>query len=129
MAFFRVKLSPMQPSAKAESLPLAEFYSGQQPDYLAASVVDYYSGVLRTHLVDNFGFERTGIKVSELRNQTRKTELFDMLHHILTTKETVYSKGDLNIDDRAHKKWQQVKLPLQRKDEINEVLTVLFFAS
>jgi hypothetical protein len=34
------------PSAKAESLPLAEFYSGQQPDNLAASVVDYYSGVL-----------------------------------------------------------------------------------
>jgi len=34
------------PSAKAESLPLAGFYSGQQPDNLAASVVDYYSGVL-----------------------------------------------------------------------------------
>jgi len=27
-------------------LPLADFYSGQQPDYLAASVVDYCSGVL-----------------------------------------------------------------------------------
>jgi hypothetical protein len=28
------------------SVPLT-FYSGQQPDYLAASVVDYYSGVLK----------------------------------------------------------------------------------
>ena len=43
----RVPLASSSPSAKAESLPLAEFYSGQQPDNPAASVVDYYSGVLR----------------------------------------------------------------------------------
>jgi len=36
-----------RPLQKAESLPLADFYSGQQPDNLAASVVDYCSGVLR----------------------------------------------------------------------------------
>jgi hypothetical protein len=40
---FPIASSP--PSAKAESLPLAEFYSGQQPDNLAASVADYCSGV------------------------------------------------------------------------------------
>jgi hypothetical protein len=42
----RVPLASSPPSAKAESLPLADFYSGQQPDNLAASVVDYCSGVL-----------------------------------------------------------------------------------
>ena len=41
---FTPALTP--PSAKTESLPLADFYSGQQPDILAASVVDYCSGVL-----------------------------------------------------------------------------------
>ena len=41
----------------------------------------------------------------------------------------MFSKGDLNIDDRAYKKWQQVKMPLQRKGEINEVLTLLVFES
>jgi len=37
-----------RPLQNAESLPLADFYSGQQPDNLAASVVDYCSGVLTT---------------------------------------------------------------------------------
>jgi hypothetical protein len=41
-----VPIASSPPSAKAESLPLADFYSGQQPDILAASVVDYCSGVL-----------------------------------------------------------------------------------
>jgi hypothetical protein len=35
-----------RPLQNAESLPLADFYYGQQPDNLAASVVDYCSGVL-----------------------------------------------------------------------------------
>ncbi|MBT7486234.1 MAG: trypsin-like peptidase domain-containing protein, partial [Rhodospirillales bacterium] len=42
----RAPIASSPPSAKAESLPLADFYSGQQPDNLAASVVDYCSGVL-----------------------------------------------------------------------------------
>ena len=32
---------------KTERIPLVEFYSGQQPDSLAASVVDYCTGDLR----------------------------------------------------------------------------------
>ena len=82
-----------------------------------------------THLVESFGFERTGLKVSELPNQRRKTELFEILHDILTNKKPIFGKGDLNIDGRAYKKWQQVKMPLQRKGEINEVLTLLVFES
>jgi hypothetical protein len=40
-----------RPLQKAESLPLADFYSGQQPDNLAASVVDYCSGVLSSNFM------------------------------------------------------------------------------
>ena len=54
--FYRITHATIQfhllhprPLQKAESLPLADFYSGQQPDNLAASVVDYCSGVLRSH--------------------------------------------------------------------------------
>ena len=82
-----------------------------------------------THLVYNFGCERTGLKISELPNERRKTELYDLLRDILTNKRPVFSKGDLNIDDRAHKTWQQVKMPLRRKGEINEVLTLIVFGS
>jgi hypothetical protein len=82
-----------------------------------------------THLVNNFGCERTGLMISELPNQRRRTELFDLLQDILANKRPMFSKGDLNIDDRAYKKWQQVKMPLQRKGEINEVLTLLVFES
>jgi hypothetical protein len=52
-----------RPLQKAESLPLAGFYSGQQPDNLAASVVDYCSGVLKAPNI-----------VQKLKEANRKAE-------------------------------------------------------
>jgi len=42
------------PPQKAKSLPMGDFNSGKQPDNLAASVADYYSGVLKFWVVRNF---------------------------------------------------------------------------
>ena len=81
-----------------------------------------------THMVENFGVDRTGSKVSEISNHIRKNEFLNMLLDVLTTKKPIYAVGDLKIDGREHKKWQQVKMPLQLNDEINEVLAFIVFA-
>src|SRR5690606_26289981 len=45
----RIKLHTLhpRPRPKARRLPLAEFCSGQRPDYPAASVVDFCTGALK----------------------------------------------------------------------------------
>jgi hypothetical protein len=81
-----------------------------------------------TTLVKIFGKDRTGLKISELGNPFRKKDLTDALHKVIKTHKVVYGFGDLKVDDREHLKWQQVKLPLRRKGEINEVLTLISFS-
>ena len=46
-----VPLASSPPSAKAESLPLADFYSAQQPHNLTASVMEFYSDVDKQDLI------------------------------------------------------------------------------
>ena len=80
-----------------------------------------------TDLVNNIGYERTGAKVLELTNHTRKEVLFDALMEIHTTKETLFAAGNSKKEGREHKKWEQVKMPLRRNGKMNEVLSFIVF--
>jgi hypothetical protein len=80
-----------------------------------------------TNLVANFGSERTGSKVSELNNPIRRRELSDALMEVLNTKRTIYARGDLLIDGKGYHQWQQVKMPLLRGREMNEVISFIIF--
>jgi hypothetical protein len=80
-----------------------------------------------TQLVQNIGTERTGDKVLALTNHNFKRELFDNLLDVLTTKKVMFLIGSLEGNDRGYIKWQQVKVPLRRGGEINEVLSLFSF--
>jgi hypothetical protein len=79
-----------------------------------------------TNLVKNIGVDRTGLTVLGLTNHTHKVELFNILLEIIKTKQTMFTTGHIKIDGREHQTWQQVKMPMWRKGEINEVVS--FFA-
>ena len=80
-----------------------------------------------TSLVNSFGSEHTGKFVSELPNPIRQKELFDVMLNVVTTKEIVYAKGNLKIDEKEYLLFQRVIIPLRRNGEINEVLHFIVF--
>jgi hypothetical protein len=80
-----------------------------------------------TNLVDTFGSEHTGKFVSEIPNLIRQNELYEVMQNVIATKQNVYAKGNLKIDEKEYRLWQRVIMPLQRKGEINEVLHFIVF--
>jgi hypothetical protein len=81
-----------------------------------------------TLLVKYIGIERTGSKVLALKDHKFNQEVFDNLLEVHTTKKPVYLFGSLEGNERGHINWQQVKMPLRRKGELNEVLSLLSFS-
>ena len=81
-----------------------------------------------SYLVDHFGFERTGVKVSEIDHPVQRNELLHILNEVLNTKKPSYAVGNLEIFKKGYKKWQQIKIPLRRNGQINEVLSFIVFS-
>jgi hypothetical protein len=80
-----------------------------------------------TNNVKIFETDRTGTLLSEIPNPIRKKDLSEVLLKVIATKQTVYSIGNLKIDEKDYHHWQRVMLPLRRKGEINEVLSFIAF--
>jgi hypothetical protein len=47
--------------------------------------------------------------------------VFANLFKVHTTKKSMYSIGGLEGNKRGYIKWQQVRMSLKRKDQINEI--------
>jgi hypothetical protein len=54
--------------------------------------------------------------------------VFANLFKVHTTKKSMYSIGGLEGNKRGYIKWQQVRMPLRRTDQINEVLSLFSFS-
>ena len=80
-----------------------------------------------TQLVEHMKCERTGKRVLELTDHPRKEVLFDALMEVHKNKKPMYTVGNLKIDGREHKQWQQVKMPMQRNGGMNEVLSFIAY--
>jgi len=82
-----------------------------------------------SQLVNHIGEERTGYKISELPNYKHKERFFNALLEVLNTKKPTYGIGNVYTPGKEFKIWQQVKIPLQRNGEVNEVLSFFSFSN
>ncbi|MBT3765240.1 MAG: hypothetical protein HOJ67_10355 [Rhodospirillaceae bacterium] len=81
-----------------------------------------------TYMVQMFGKERTGTMVSKMGSDVRRKSLLVALQEVLSTRRIYCAKGDLKVDGKDYQKWIQIKMPLRRNGEINEVVTFMTFS-
>lgn len=76
-----------------------------------------------TRLVKISGFEWTGKLISELDISDQDTEnIIKTNSEVLSKKTRNFVSGNIFWEKSDYKNWHQVKMPLRRKSDINEVL-------
>lgn len=75
-----------------------------------------------THTVSMYGADWTGKLLSEMGFAEAYDDIYKMNMNVLNGDRRIYAQGTLFWQNREHRKWYQVKMPLQRKGAINEVL-------
>jgi len=70
---------------------------------------------------------RLGGLMSEIGLSSSFQTLYDINVNVLVNKRPVFSCGTLFWQNREHKIWHQVKLPLRRNGAVNEVLACHVF--
>ena len=75
-----------------------------------------------THLVEMYGRDWTGKTLSEMGFAEVYQDVLDMNLRVLKDEPLLYANGTLFWKNQEYRTWHQVKMPLQRKGKINEVL-------
>ena len=78
-----------------------------------------------THVVKMYGAEWTGKLLSEMGFAEAYDEVRELNMKALNGDHRVYSSGNLFWQNKEHRKWYQIKMPLQRHGDINEVLVCM----
>ena len=75
-----------------------------------------------SHVVSMYGADYTNKLLSEMGFHGAFKDVFTLNMRIINGERRVYASGDLFWQEKEYRKWHQVKMPLKRKDSVNEIL-------
>jgi len=75
-----------------------------------------------SHIVNMYGNDFTGKLMSEMGMKEAYRDIHQLNIKIINGERRVFASGDFHWQNREHKSWHQVKMPLERNGTINEVL-------
>jgi len=93
-----------------------------QPD-----IDDFSIRMFGTHLVDMIGKDCTGGLMSEIGLSTSFHTLYDINIRVISENIRIFTSGTLFWQNREHKQWHSVKMPIRRNGQVNEVLACHLF--
>ena len=80
-----------------------------------------------TNVASLYGADWTGKLLSEMGFADAYDKIHEWNMKIINGEKRLYASGTLFWQNREHKNWHQVKIPLQRNGKINEVLIYMDF--
>lgn len=83
---------------------------------------DFRVTLYGTHIVSMYGNDCTGMLMSEMGMNEVYRDIHQLNLKIINGERRVFASGDFNWQNREHKIWHQVKIPLMRNGMITEVL-------
>lgn len=93
-----------------------------QPD-----IDDFSIRMFGSHLVDMIEKDCSGGLMSEIGLSTSFQALYDINIRVLSENLRIFTSGTLYWQNKEHKQWHSVKMPLRRNGLVNEVLACHIF--
>ena len=78
-------------------------------------------------VVGSYEEDWTGCFLSEVEHEMDFEQIYDDNLNVMKDHSHLFASGDLDWKDRGYKKWHQVKMAMERKEAINEVLVCMCF--
>jgi len=94
-----------------------------------AQLADFRTILYGSHIVEIYGHDCTGMLLSEMGFGEAEDMVREMNKRCLDNRERIFATNSLFWQDREHRIYHQVKMPLRRNGEINEVLVCMTFDS
>lgn len=91
------------------------------------AVKDFRTIFYGTHIVDAYERDCTGLLMSEMGFGEAEDWVRKNNKQVLESQQRQYFTSSLFWKNKEHRVFHQVKMPLRRKGEINEVLVCMYF--
>lgn len=89
---------------------------------------DFRTVFYGTHIVESYQRDCTGLLLSEMGFGKAEEAIRKLNKQVLDSRERAYNTNTLFWKNREHRVFHQVKMPLRRKGEIDEVLVCMSYA-
>ena len=113
--------------ADIETYPFMKFWRNFIIHRYEEDVEDFRTIFYGSHIVEIYQRDCTGLLISEMGFGEAEGMIRKMNKKVLDTKERLFSTNSLFWKGQNHKVWHQVKMPLRRNGNINEVLVCMTF--
>ncbi len=90
-------------------------------------IADFRIVFFGTEVAASYGEDWTGRLLSQSGFEKGYESIYQINLEIMQNHRHVSDSGSLDWQDRGYKKWHEVKMPLRRNGEINEVLVYMCF--
>lgn len=90
-------------------------------------IADFRTTFYGTHITEIYQRECTGLLISEMGFGEAEDMIRNMNKKALDNRERIYASNSLFWKNNENKVYHQVKMPLRRKGNINEVLVCMTF--
>ena len=110
-----------------QAAPFMKFWKNFMIYRYEENLDDFRVVLYGTHLAENSGFDCTGLVMSDMGFGTAEDMIRNMNKEVIKTGERIYATNSLYWQNKEHRVFHQIRMPLRRSDCVKEVLVCMTF--